>query len=475
MTKHVDVDMVRRSVLCSIPAVLFFPAGCVMKAGRDTKGDPRLANCTLIDDESALQFFNSAIRARPAKVIRIRSPEDAIDSFRDAGNSDQPIGIRGGGHGGGSSAVSDGAILLDTRGLKGLDINHQSLEAVVGGGVTNGELDGALSDSGLFAMTGSCPTVGYAGLAVGGGNTFLSRRYGLACDHILGAELVTPTGKVVHTDDDPDLLWAIRGAGAGNFGVVTRLRIRLFRQHPWLQSGIAMWDGESILAAMHAYEDALARAGRAFSGGFGIRAGPSSMGGLLLGAQIPDGPCSGWDHVLTTVPPSESNVKRRSHASFQSVYGASVPERVAFWWRSWFFDVGLCNDDLAETIVEHASKVPVGVVRIGVEPVDGAVQDIRPHETAFVHRRRSWLVQAVAIWSDERERGMLRDWLDRFEEAVQSLESGSSYQGYADPIATRHDEATQRRYFGENLERLWAIKRRLDPEGLVPGLIRPPA
>lgn len=124
--------------------------------------------------------------------------------------------------------------MLDVRGLDTITISSDRTTATVGGGVTSGNLTKFLNEHDLITPSGYCNTVGYTGWATGGGYGVLAGAYGLGVDQILGATLVDATGHMIDTDDDPDLLWAIRGAGTGNFGIVVSLRVRVYDCPPFL-------------------------------------------------------------------------------------------------------------------------------------------------------------------------------------------------------------------------------------------------
>jgi len=184
------------------------------------------------DDEydAARQVWNGAIDRRPALIARPSGTRDVATAVRFAREQHLPVSVRGGGHSAAGHAVADGALTLDLSGMKSILIDPATRTAVAGPGLVWRELDAATQAYGLATTGGVDGTTGIAGLTLGGGLGWLDRLAGLACDNLLGAEVVTADGQVLEasTDDHSDLFWALRGGG-GNFGVVTSLTYRL---HP---------------------------------------------------------------------------------------------------------------------------------------------------------------------------------------------------------------------------------------------------
>ncbi|WP_364309316.1 FAD-binding oxidoreductase [Paenarthrobacter nitroguajacolicus] len=180
---------------------------------------------------------------RPSVLARCTSAEDVRESIRYARDNDLEISVRSGGHNPNGYATNDGGIVLDLRLINGIHIDTDARRARIGGGVIAGDLVKEAAKFDLAAVTGMHPKVGFCGLALNGGVGFLTPKYGLASDNILGATLVTATGDVIHCSDDerPDLFWAIRGAGP-NFGVVTEIEIALHELPKKMLAGFLTWE-----------------------------------------------------------------------------------------------------------------------------------------------------------------------------------------------------------------------------------------
>jgi FAD/FMN-containing dehydrogenase len=207
--------------------------------------------------------------AKPLAVARCLSTSavQSVVSFcsgaaakaRGSGSS-IPLVVRSAGHDGFNRSTLQDGLMLDVRGLDSITISPDRQSATIGGGVIGGNLIGFLDDHGLITPTGYCNTVGYVGWATGGGYGVLAGAYGLGVDQILGATLVDAAGNLVDTDDDPNLLWAIRGAGTGNFGVVVSLRIRVYERSAFL-GGLMLFPAAEAAKAMIGLKQVIAEMG----------------------------------------------------------------------------------------------------------------------------------------------------------------------------------------------------------------------
>ena len=178
--------------------------------------------------DHARELFYGGMDRRPAAVARVADAADVARAVTFARETETPLSVRGGGHSGAGHSVIDDALTIDLADLRSLEIDAGERVAWAHAGLTAGEYTVAAAEHGLATAFGDSGSVGIGGITLGGGVGFLARPYGLTIDSLIAAEVVTADGEVRHVDDErhPDLFWAIRGGG-GNFGVVTRLRLRL--------------------------------------------------------------------------------------------------------------------------------------------------------------------------------------------------------------------------------------------------------
>ena len=205
--------------------------------------------------ESALRCFNAVIDRRPAVIVCCVSPRDVAAAFQFAQLHGLDIAVRGGGHNPAGHCVCDGGLVIDLSMMRKVDVDASARVARAGGGATWLDFDTATQMFGLVTPGGVVVSTGVCGLALGGGIGHLTAQYGLTCDHLIGAEIVTPDGTIVHAgpDENAELLWGLRGGG-GNFGVATRLDFRL---HPLQKvvGGVLRYRGPAVRDDLRRYRD----------------------------------------------------------------------------------------------------------------------------------------------------------------------------------------------------------------------------
>ena len=174
--------------------------------------------------DDARAVFNGMIDRRPAMIAVCGTTDDVVAAVNFAREQGLPISVYGGGHGVTGAAVVDGGLVVDMRGMKGIEVDPEARTVRAEAGLNWGEFDAATQEHGLAVTGGRVPDTGIAGLALGSGSGWLERKLGFTCDNLIGAEVVTADGRVVKAsaDENPELFWGLRGGG-GNFGVVDRV------------------------------------------------------------------------------------------------------------------------------------------------------------------------------------------------------------------------------------------------------------
>src|SRR4051794_19018468 len=206
--------------------------------------------------DTARAVFNAMIDRRPAVIARCNNAADVAAAVRYARATQLEISVYGGGHGVTGSAVVEGGLCIDLRGIKTIDVDPAAMAVRAGGGLTWGELDAATQKHGLAVTGGRVSTTGVAGLALGSGSGWLERKLGFVCDNLIAAEVVTADGRKVTAseDENPDLFWGLRGGG-GNFGIVTAFHLRLHEIGPIVLGGMLMYPAEAAGDLVRFYRD----------------------------------------------------------------------------------------------------------------------------------------------------------------------------------------------------------------------------
>jgi FAD/FMN-containing dehydrogenase len=202
--------------------------------------------------EEVRKVYNLVQTAQPLAIVRPTSEEDIVATVRFCTDHEISVAIRGGGHDMWGRCLVPGGVVIDMRAINQIKVSSDRTSAQIGGGVLAGDLLSTLEAQGLVTPTGFCSTVGYTGWATGGGYGVVEGAYGLGVDQILSATIITPNGPVVNTDDDSELLWAIRGAGTGPFGVIVQLTIKVYPLPEMLAGllGFPFSESEKVLTTL---------------------------------------------------------------------------------------------------------------------------------------------------------------------------------------------------------------------------------
>jgi hypothetical protein len=386
--------------------------------------------------------FNAMVDARPAAIARCASREDVISAVAVGADRGLPLAVRGGGTS--DAATVDGGIQIDLAELDQIEIDVPSRTARVGGGASWGELDEATQEHGLAVTGGRLSGLGVAGVALGDGSGWLERALGPTAASLVGAEVVLADGRVLEAGADAELLWALRGAGAG-LGVVTRLDLRLHPVGPHLVSGFLGFPRERAAEVARAYRDHMARA-------------PDQVGGgLLLGAGL-GGVCTivfchlgtvaaGEEGVapLRDLRPSLDAVAPNPYLAFQRIWDASNPAGTRVHVRSAFLRE--LSDECIDAVVARANLPAASLSYVFLRPLGGALSAGRPEEMALEIPDAGWACECVGLWPPvpALDRGQVA-WVDGFAQAVEPF-----------ALAASPGRATRERWL--------AVKRRCDRRG----------
>ncbi|MFI0241888.1 FAD-binding oxidoreductase [Streptomyces sp. NPDC016845] len=438
---------------------------------------------------AARQLYNTRFdELKPSAVAYVAGPDDLRTALAYARAREVKVAIRNGGHSYAGYSSGDGRLILDMSRMK--SVRASGGEAVVGAGAKLIDVYRGLAAKSVTIPAGSCPTVGISGLTLGGGHGVVSRAYGLTCDSLTGATLVTADGKELTADasNDKDLFWALRGAGNGQFGVVTELR---FKTHPAPQgvSAYMTWPWSKAATVLKAWQEwgpeqpdeiwSSLHVANAAGGRPTISIAAFSLGTYteLQNAvdRLADGP--GGPGPATSV-----SLKRRSYEESMEVYAgcsafsddeqchlpgptpgrsaAGDLQRETYAAHSDFFDRSL-SDAGVRTLLERLESVSAGAGSVALTALGGAVNRVDPTATAFVHRRSRMLAQYIVSWQAGTSGSAARDWLKKAHTAMGPYASGAAYQNYTD--ATLAD--WKRAYYGAAADRLTKVKRQYDPTG----------
>ena len=414
--------------------------------------------------EQARLCFNLLIDRRPAAIARCVDADDVAAALAFGRENDLEIAVRGGGHNpAGHCAVDDG-LVIDLTKMRTVEVDPGEKVARSGGGATWLEFDAATQQHGLVTPGGVVGSTGVTGLTLGGGIGHLTAQYGLTCDNLLGATLVTPAEGIVRTEDPghEELLWGLRGGG-GNFGVATELRMRL---HPLerVVGGRLEYEGEGVAGALRAFRDAVAAAGTDLS----IQAQLSVKDDLTLNLVVV--PCYTGDGEevaeLTELRGADGlatdKVRPQGFLDQQLVFnpGYGVDRN---YWKGHF--VRELPDELIDLLIERMTALGRLPGAILFESLHGTPKQIDPGSAALAYRDAAFNISVMASWLDSGEDDESIAWA---RETAATLEPWSTSGGYANYMQADEPIERVRAAFGaDNFTRLQALKSRYDPDNVL--------
>jgi FAD/FMN-containing dehydrogenase len=422
------------------------------------------------DYDDARKVYNGLIDKRPALIARCAGPEDVRKAVGFARDHDLLLAVRGGGHNGAGLGTVDDGVVIDLSLLKDIQVDPEARTVRVGGGCTWGEVDRATNEHGLATPSGIISTTGVGGLTLGGGLGLLTRKFGLAIDNLLEAELVLASGERVRAsaDENPDLFWAIRGGG-GNFGVVTSF---LFRLHEvgTIFGGPTFWPVELGAEVLSAYREFLPAAPRELNGFFAFHTVPP---GPPFPEEIHLRQVCGvvWCYVggeeearkamaplMDALPePLLHGVHAMPHDALQSAFDGLYPPGDQWYWRADF--VKEIPDEAVELHARFGADMPTMQSTMHLYPVDGAAHDVGASDTAWSYRDATWNAVFAGVDGDPANVSAIRKWSIDYQEALHPHSAGGAYVN----MMMEEGQERVRASYRDNYDRLAAIKATYDP------------
>jgi FAD/FMN-containing dehydrogenase len=439
------------------------------------RGELVLPGATVYDEARAV--WNGMIERRPALIARCAGVDDVIASVRFARAHDLLVAVRGGGHHVAGLSTCDDGLVIDLSPMKDIHVDPDGRTARAEGGVRWGELDQATQAHGLATPGGVVSDTGIAGLTLGGGYGWLRNRYGLSCDNLIAAEVVTADGRVLRASETEhsDLFWGIRGGG-GNFGVVTSFEYRLHPLGPEVAYCFVFHDADRAVEALRffrAYTDTAPDEVSiiAFCGMIppGAEAYPPETHGtpFVAFAGCYAGAPEEGERVLRPLREFATPVLdasgRAPYVDFQKIFDEDYPaHELRYYWKSAFLS-GL-TDDAIERIAACARRQPSPLSTIDIWHLGGAIRRVSEDAMAFSDRQSPFMVTAEANWVDAADDQANIAWARELVQVMQPFSSGGLYLNF--PGFLEDGERSMRAAFGSKFERLAALKQKYDPTNL---------
>jgi FAD/FMN-containing dehydrogenase len=425
------------------------------------------------DDARAVR--NGLIDRRPALIVRCSGNADVVEAVTFAREHGLLVSVRGGGHNVAGSAVCEGGMVIDLSSMQGVRVDPTARTVRVQGGATWGDVDRETQLFGLATPGGVISSTGVGGLTLHGGWGWLRRKYGYCVDNLLSVDIVGADGelRVASATENPDLFWAIRGAGS-NFGVVTSFEFRLHPVGPMVAMCAAFYALEDAEQVLPAWRDFMASApddissNMLFWGIPAVDAFPEELHGkaVAIVAAMHAGPAEEAERTLQPLRALATPVLDLSgsmpYAVLQSAFDPFFPKGWLYYWKSLYLSA-LEGDALTATI-RYARERPAPTALVALWHLGGAAGKIAGERTAFGTRDAPFLLSFDTTWTDPKDTEANIAWTRHAWAEMRQFGPGGLYLNFAG--FGEEKEALVRAGYGENYERLSQLKARYDPTNL---------
>jgi FAD/FMN-containing dehydrogenase len=423
--------------------------------------------------DEARKVWNGTVDRRPALIARCLNDSDVQAAVRFAAAHKMLLSVRGGGHHIAGNAVAEGGLVIDLSGMRTVSIDAAQRMARVAAGALLGDFDREAQAHGLATPLGINSTTGVAGLTLGGGFGWLTRRYGLTIDNLLRATVVIADGteRVASPTSEPELFWALRGGG-GNFGVATSFEFQLHPVGPEVYSGLVVYPFAQAQQVLRAWRDFTTAAPDELSVWTVLRKAPplpflpESVHGteVVILPLVYSGDVEAGERAAAPVlqfgDPLGTALGPTPYAGFQSAFDPLLAPGSRNYWKSNNFSS--LSDEALDLVIDSVRRLPGPACEIFIAQLGGAMARVKPEDTAFVGRDARYIMNVHGRWSDPGEDERVRAWArEVFEEAAPHATGG----GYVNFLTEDEAERVAGSY-GANYARLQAVKRQFDPGNL---------
>ena len=424
--------------------------------------------------EESRTVWNAMIDRAPALVVRCLGTADVIGCVQFARTHGLLLCIKGGGHNIAGLATADGALMIDMSLMRGVWVDPQRKVAHALAGCLLGDLDRESQVHGLATVLGFVSLTGIAGLTLGGGFGYLTRRWGWTSDNVLGMDVVTAEGKLVRasSDENADLFWGLRGGG-GNFGVVTGIEYTLYPVGPEIVGGLVAWPASDAPAVLELYRTLAEQAPPELTLVLMMRPAPPAP---WLPKEMHGKPIVGL-LACYTGPPEEGEklvapikafgkpvgdvLVRRPYTQMQALVDGTQPKGRRYYWKSEYLP--RIEPALCEKIIAHAAKIPSPHSAVALFQIAGAVNGPAADHSAVGNRDARFVLNLAGSWERGEEDSANIAWARDAWNDLKSFSTGGTYINFLTA-----DEGPERTAaaLGKGFARLAKIKAQWDPQNI---------
>lgn len=423
--------------------------------------------------DEARQIWNAMIDRRPAVIVQPANGEDVAPAIKFARENALAISVRGAGHNIAGNAISNGGLTIDFSQMKQVRVDAAQKRAYADAGATLGDLDAATQRHGLATPVGINSTTGIAGLTLGGGFGWLTRKHGMTIDNLVAADVITADGKKLRASeqDNPELFWALRGGG-GNFGVVTQFEFALHPVGPEILAGLLVFPFAQAKQILTRYRQFASAAPEDLSVWVVLRQAPplpflpQNVHGkevVVLPIFYAGAATEGQrliDELRAFGNPHGEHIGAQPYAEWQKAFDPLLTPGARNYWKSHNFTE--LSDGAIGSIIEYAGQLPSPQCEIFIGHIAGAANRVPPEAMAYAHRDAKFVLNVHGRWESAAEDRSCIEWARAFFKASAPYASAGAYVNFM----TEDEGERVAAAYGSNYDRLALLKKRFDPENI---------
>jgi len=423
--------------------------------------------------DEARKIWNGMVDKRPAIIARCSDTQDVVRALSFARDTGIRLAVKGAGHHIAGNSLCDDGLVIDLSQMRAVKVDSNAKRTTAQGGATLADLDAATQAHGLATPLGINSTTGIAGLTLGGGFGWLSRKYGMTVDNLESAEVVTAKGDVVRAsaNENPDLFWALRG-GSGNFGVVTAFEFRLHTVGPGLLSGLIVYPFDDARSVLRQYRDFVSQAPAELSVWTVLRKAPplpflpAEVHGkevvvlALLYAGDPEKGEQAIAPLRAFNSPVGEHVGVQPYTDWQKAFDPLLTPGARNYWKSHNFTK--IDDGLIDVVMKYVNTLPSPECEVFFGSIGCATKQPATDATAYPHRDAEYVMNVHGRWQTEEEDKRCIQWSREYFEASAPFASSGAYVNFL----TEDEVDRVRSAYGQNYDRLAAVKKKYDPDNL---------
>ncbi|MEQ9620073.1 MAG: FAD-binding oxidoreductase [Deltaproteobacteria bacterium] len=423
--------------------------------------------------DEARSIWNAMIDRKPGIIVRCMGNRDVMDAVNFARENNILIAVKGAGHNIAGNAVCDGGLMIDLSAMNFVSVNPKTRRAYVGPGATLGDFDHETQAFGLATPVGINSTTGIAGLTLGGGFGWLTRKHGMTVDNLLSADVVTAEGKFLHAseEENPDLFWAIRGGG-GNFGIVTMFEFELHPVGPEVLTGLIVFPFNEAKSVISKYLEYVEGLPEDLAIWVVLRQAPplpflpEEVHGkeVVVLAFMYAGKPEAGEKLIEPIRgfgnPHGEFVGVGPYEGWQKAFDPLLTPGARNYWKSHdFSDIG---EGAVDTLIDYAGKLPSSQCEIFIAHLAGEANKIPHDATAYANRDTKFVLNVHGRWDDNSGDDKCISWAREFFDKSAEFATGSVYVNFM----TEEETGRVTNAYGPNYDRMVQMKKKFDPKNL---------